>query len=227
MLQMDLNRHHKFYPFISREGNVEDSFFIQEPMEFSSLNSVSGASSKTDMGNSFRALLSGPPPPIPYVYPHWPKSEASLSISKLPAYNVGSVAGDMDCSILAPYLTVPSEYHGYDTTANDVESSSHRPSSLTACSYPLSMCNDLQGFGSQFPSFSGGKPVRLQAHQDSQKGFALSSPNSRNGIQLQTLNVFSRQTKELDPKTSISCQASSFIRGCPRVFCHGKGMCIL
>ncbi|CAA7408044.1 unnamed protein product [Spirodela intermedia] len=220
--QMDVNRHHKFYPFTSREGNVENRSFIQEPTDFSSLNSVSSASSKTDMGNSFRALLSWPPSPMPYVYPHLPKSEASLSISKLPAYNVGSVAGDMDCSILAPYLTAPSDYHGYDIMGNDIESSSQRPSSLTACSYPLSMCNDLQGFGSQFPSFSAGKPIRLQAHQDSQRGFAVSSSNSRNGIQLQTLNVFSTQTKEMDPKTSISCHASSFIRGCPRVFCQGK-----
>ena len=136
-----------------------------------------------------------PGPPLPQ--PH---------SSKLPAFNVETVTGGPnDCSVFAPYLRAPLDNHLNEISAKN-NGNSFRPLSLP-------MLNDFIGSGSQLSCFSAGI-----------RGSDVLSPNGQTGIQLPMLNNCSHQKNELERGTDMPLRGSSFIRGCPRVFCLSKGI---
>uniref|UniRef100_A0A1D1XRD8 Histone-lysine N-methyltransferase ATX2 n=1 Tax=Anthurium amnicola TaxID=1678845 RepID=A0A1D1XRD8_9ARAE len=227
-IQMDVNLNPKVRPFVSLEANVEDPAFAQEPMSFSSLNTGSCKPSKTEMGNSFLALLSGPSQLFPCEFRQLPKSGSSSSTSKLPACAIANAASGVDCSVTVPFMSALSVHRSGDSTASGAEHSPYSMSRLptiTACSQPIQtpiFCNDLQVLGSQFSTSGAGKPVTFRAHPGNERGLAVSPTNNANHNQHQKLNARACPIKQLDAGINTSSHASSFIRGCPRVFCMGK-----
>lgn len=217
--QVDMNLHQHIRPSIARESFQQDQVIVQEPLVFNTSNLDPCRVGKTELGNSFLALLSGEFSQLPNSRP----------LTKLHDNNCGvDVNG---ASLVAPVASVRtlSENHGNGVTGNGNELSSFVASRSfsSSCRKPPLLHNNLQVTASSGHGMETAKQTTHQAFQGKNLGIAASSMgyawpsigNPSNASQCRTLNVQTLHKLPFEPKPSITCHASSFLRGRPRVFC--------
>ncbi|XP_019704141.1 uncharacterized protein [Elaeis guineensis] len=218
--QVAMNLRQHIHPSIAQESFQQDQVIVQESLVFNSLNLDSCKSGKTELGNSFLALLSG-------EFSQLPNSRPSLT--KLHDNNGGiDVSGASSAAPVASITTMP-ENHGNDVMGNGNELSSFVASRsfLSTCMKPPVLHNNLQVTASPCCGMESAKQTTHQAFQGKNLGVAapsmgyawptIGSPS--NASQCHTLNVQTLHKMSFETKPSVSCHASSFLRGRPRVFC--------
>ncbi|XP_072993495.1 uncharacterized protein [Typha latifolia] len=167
MGQLDMSSCYLFHPFNGQEAILQNRALVQEQMVFNTLNLDYGSSGKTELGNSFLALLSGD-------YSYFPNSRSSLA--KLHVSNVFSVN---NTSCAPPHVSIPPlpENHRNDALGKRTDhSSSIASGSLLLPKYSVSPSN----FPQAAPSTHGmpGSSVQVHALNFQASGKMPFDPNS-------------------------------------------------
>nr|CAD1831884.1 unnamed protein product [Ananas comosus var. bracteatus] len=215
-IELGMNPLFRINPFSAPETILEGRAITQEQLFFNTLNFDSSRPNKTELGNSFRTLLS------PENY-HLPNSR--LSLAKLPV-NKGSTVNMSSCTL--PITTIPplAENQRNSTLENI------KGLSLLTSSRSLSMLKSsvLQSTLTEAgPSTHGMDCIDVisnqpsRAHSTNTATSSLlsdwpNSANSNNAIKVQTSNFQPSQKFPVEIKSSSSSHASAFGKG-PLVFC--------
>ncbi|KAJ6834250.1 uncharacterized protein M6B38_336405 [Iris pallida] len=222
--QVDMNYRRPIHPFILQGTKHKDHPTVQEPLVFHTLNLDPAKSGKTELSNSFRALLSG-------------HSHLTTDFSQLP--NMKSVFsklhvpnGEADVSgsnLCAPVTNIPyfSENHDGVRMSNTEVSSfvvKKRPSLMpkTPDWYSSLQISTSHRHGSR-----AAKPGSNQSFQGSSTGMVVSSISCGRPIaaspgdtsQCHASNIHTPRTKPIDARSSAPGHDSAFFGGRPRVFC--------
>ncbi|KAG1327089.1 hypothetical protein COCNU_01G010230 [Cocos nucifera] len=155
--QVAMNSRQHIHPSIAQESFQQDQVIVQESLVFNSLNLDSCKSGKTELGNSFLALLSGEFSQLPNSRP----------LTKLHDNNGGiDVSGASSAAPVASITTMP-ENHGNDVMGNGNELSSFVASRsfLSTCMRPPVLHNNLQVTASPCRGMESAKQTTHQAFQ--------------------------------------------------------------
>lgn len=202
-------------------GRMEDSVFS---------NSVSFSIHKTgraDLGNSFLALLSGPPSLLQCDFQEFSHPKSSSSSGKLPSnvssFSVNAVGSDIpliSSRLLSENLSNQNLRNGADF--GPVFSSRAVVNSNSS----NSVLHDLQGSELTKAVVSHIIPCNEKVKDPSLNG-ECHVTNPADTRKLSSGNAQSSQNVPLEANSSSSKQPSAFMSGCPRVFCLDKSECIL
>ncbi|XP_042989287.1 uncharacterized protein LOC122316660 isoform X3 [Carya illinoinensis] len=197
-------------------GRMEDSVFS---------NSLSFSIHKTgraDLGNSFLALLSGPPSLLQCDFQEFSHPKSSSSSGKLPSnvssFSMNAVGSDIPLisnRLLSENLSNQNLRNGADF--GPVFSSR----AVVNSNGSNSVLHDLQGLDLTKAVVSHIIPCNEKVKDPSLNG-ECHVTNPADTWKLSSGNVQSSQNVPLEVNSSSSKQPSAFMSGCPRVFCLDK-----
>ncbi|XP_059459426.1 uncharacterized protein LOC132188988 isoform X3 [Corylus avellana] len=190
---------------------------MEDPFCSNSLNFSIHRSGCADLGNSFLALLSGPPSLLQCDFQELSYPKASGSCGKLPSNGTSVTANAFGSDIPLTSSGLLSENLGNQNPRNGADFCpvvSSRAVLSSNCS-GNSVLHDLQGSDLAKAVIS-----HIVPGSEKVKGPYLSGGwHSTSAVKPNSMNVQSSQKMPLEANSSISKQSSTFMSGCPRVFC--------
>lgn len=222
---MNVNPPQNFRPFVVQGANVENRPPVQEPLVFHTLNLDFSKSGKSELNNSFLALLSANPRNLP--------SEFS-QLAKLRSHTDGVIVSSASPS--AQVTSIPSlsqiNTSGSMWNAKNPSFVEPRPSLIPTSNKGHASHNNLHAATSHCQASASSKQVRDQAFQCSSAGkptLSCSWPsNSRpqNTNQHHPSSFQNSQRVRTEAGSTIPSHVSARSSGRPRVICMntGKGL---
>jgi hypothetical protein len=199
---------------------------MQDPVFPNSLNFNIHKPGSADLGNSFLALLSGPPSLLQCDFQEFSCPKPSGSSGKLPtiasSVNVNAVGSGIpliSSGLLSENLSNQNLRNGEDLCPV-VSSRAEVRSNFSG----NSVLHDFQGSDLAKAVISHIVPGNEKVNSLSGEWHSTIPANPG---KLSSPNVQCSQKLPLEANSSISKQSSSFMSGCPRVFCLGTSKCIL
>ncbi|CAL9075201.1 unnamed protein product [Musa textilis] len=206
--QVSMNLRHHFPSFLAQEALLKDQARSQE---------TSASLGKTELGNSFLALLSGKFAQLP---------NSRMDIAKPQVSNDDKILSGSGCVV--PSINIPPlpENHGDNAPGNWNELSSFvasRPSVNSA-----SLHNSAQVAGNSYHDMDSIELVSQQSSKCNNTGFALNSTRSgwptssksANAKKHATMDIQASRIVSFEAKPPVSNNNSLFLRGHPLVFCR-------
>jgi hypothetical protein len=223
-----MNTGYHYYPHVGSDLRSTVLGRMEDPVFSNSLNFSIHRPGCADLGNSFLALLSGPPSLLQCDFQELSYPKASGSCGKLPSSGAGVTANAFGSDIPLISSGLLSENLSNQNLRNGADFCpvvSSRAMLSSNCS-GNSILHDLQGSDLAKAVISNIVPGSEKV-----KGPYLSggwhSTTPVNTGKLNSMNVQSSQKMPLEANSSISKQSSTFMSGCPRVFCLDTSECML
>lgn len=214
---MDKNPRQPFNPFIVQGTNTGNRPALQEPLVFHSLNLDFAKSARTDLSNSFLALLSANPRHLP--------SEFS-EVLKPRAHNGGTVVGS--ASPAAQDTSIPS------LSQNSARSSlwpakppsfvECRASSMSSGTKASALRNSPQVASSRCLASASSNPVPDKAFQVISAGIPSTSCTLPSNYRVKITNQFNPLNMQSKDVSAIYNHDSAHSGGRPRIICMKTGM---
>lgn len=201
-------------------GRMEDSVFSN------SVNFNIHKTGRADLGNSFLALLSGPPSLLQCDFQEFSHPKSSCSSGKFPS-NVSSISANAVGSDIPPISSrLLSENLSNQNLRNGADFGPIYPTRAVVNSNSSnSVLHDLQGLDMAKAVVSHIIPSNERV-KDSSLNVECHFANPANTRKLSGGNVLNSQVP-LEANSSSSKQPLAFMSGCPRVFCLDKSEFIL
>ncbi|XP_042464298.1 uncharacterized protein LOC122047223 isoform X1 [Zingiber officinale] len=217
--QVHKNTKHHFHSFIRQEAVLNDHARVQETAAVSNLN-LGYRLGKTELGNSFLALLSD-------EFSHLPHSR--MDIAKIHINNDKVLTGT---GCVVPSINIPPlpENHGNGSLGNWNEHSSFvvsRTATNPASTKVPFLHNNVRLVGDSHHARDYVEVVPCQSSQSNNTGTAITpwdelcnSGRSANADKNSNKDVHASRIISFDAKSPISHNNSSYLRGRPLVFCR-------
>ncbi|KAI4316365.1 hypothetical protein L6164_024351 [Bauhinia variegata] len=205
--QMEMNAGNYLYPLVGHGLRSKFVGGMQEPVYSSRLYSNNHGSGHADTGNSFLALLSGPPSLLQCDFQEFSFAKHCSTSDNLPAAS-RSFVGD---SVGSTTFLAPSGGLLPENLSNHNLQTRGDPSPVSYLFHDIEISNTAIQ-----PIVPGSKKAREPISSRSQ--CCGTSPISN--LNICSAEIQTMAKVELDENSSK--QASSFMSGCPRVFCMGK-----
>lgn len=191
---------------------------VQDPPFTDHLNLSFYKSGQVNLGNSFLALLSGPPSLLQCDFKEFPNLKLTSDSNSVVVNTIGS-------GIPLTYTGLPSEYpseHNLQLGTDFCPSISTRAIEGSDCSSN----SVLRGFRCQGPETTA-IPCMVPVSEKAKGSFSMSrecyGAVATNAEKVSCTKVQTSQVKSIEASPSFSNQSSSFLSDCPRVFCLGTG----
>ncbi|KAK9280332.1 hypothetical protein L1049_014020 [Liquidambar formosana] len=227
--QLEMNTGH-FYPHVAQDPRSTACGRVREPMLLNSINSGSYKSDHAELGNSFLAILSGPPSLLQCDFQQLSNPKLCNTPSKLPINSssvmIGAAGSGVPLTPSGPFSESLSN-HNHRNGADLRPVVSSRAAVSTNCSGTSVLHNDLQPANFNLQRSDLTKAVVHHIFPGNDKVREFSSPsgewhtalNPANSGKLHSTAIQASQKMPLRRNTNISSQSSTFMSGCPRVFC--------
>ncbi|XP_020265667.1 uncharacterized protein LOC109841184 isoform X2 [Asparagus officinalis] len=234
--QVNKNPHQNFHPFVVQGTNLRPA--VQQSLVSHTLDLDFAKSGKTELGNSFLALLSSNPHHLPSEFSQLPKlrahsggvmvssSSPGAQITSIPSPAHVSTSGGPWTSKAPLFVDARPSLMPNCTRNPALNSSSQvgaRPFLMPNCSRtPLSNSNQVET--SHDYAFPSSKPVQVQAFAEKPSASGNWPSNTRPKItgQHHPLNAHTNQTScrmPIEVGSSVPNHDSARFRGRPRVIC--------
>uniref|UniRef100_F6H3V8 Uncharacterized protein n=1 Tax=Vitis vinifera TaxID=29760 RepID=F6H3V8_VITVI len=229
--QMEINAG-RYFPTIAHEQRSAALGMIQEPLFSNTLNLGSYRSGHAELGNSFLALLSGPPSLLQCDLQQLLNPKPICTSNKLPVYSSSVTVSTAGSGVPHAPTGSLSENLGYQKPRSGMDFCpivSSTTAVSTNCSSTSVLHDALQAANLNLQSSDLAKatihhmvPRNEKVREfSSLKGGWPVNTGSANFGKLHGTNIHASQKRPSEASSSLCDHQATFTSGCPRVFCFG------
>ena len=227
----------RYFPTIAHEQRPAALGMIQEPIFPNTLNLGSYRPGHAELGNSFLALLSGPPSLLQCDLQQLANPKPISSTNKLPVCSSSVMFSSAGCGVPHASTGSLSENLGYQKPRNSMDLCPVVSSTTTVstnCNSTSVLHGALHTANLNFQSSDLAKAVIHHSIPANEKVRDFSSLNggwpvnagSANFGKLYGTNIHASQKRPSEASSSNCNHQATFTNRCPRVFCLGTSECM-